>query len=129
MSASIPERCESKLYFFCGKMCRMAACRFFMFIFRIHGQIETSQTPAVQAPFIEQARRTLAAGGRLQVVTDHQGYWEDNIEPLVRAASGFSVVDYNRPDPRARGNSWNEFREEYRREGRPFYAIAAIRTL
>ncbi|HWE01032.1 MAG TPA: tRNA (guanosine(46)-N7)-methyltransferase TrmB [Tepidisphaeraceae bacterium] len=83
----------------------------------------------VQAPFIDQARRTLAAGGRLQIVTDHQEYWEENIEPLVRAAVGFSVVDYNRPGSAGEGEFvGTNFERKYRREGRPFYAIAAIKA-
>jgi tRNA (guanine-N7-)-methyltransferase len=79
----------------------------------------------VQPPFIDQARRTLKPGGRLQVVTDHQDYWEQNIEPLIRAAEGFKIVDYNRPGSAGDGEFvGTNFERKYRREGRPFYAIA-----
>src|SRR5262249_2767067 len=37
----------------------------------------------IQEPFIHLAHRILINGGRLQVVTDHKGYWEENIEPLI----------------------------------------------
>ena len=82
----------------------------------------------VQQPFLDQARRVLMPGGRLQVVTDHKGYWEENIEPLVRAAAGFTVVDYNRPGSAGDGEFvGTNFERKYQREGRPFYAIAAVR--
>ena len=82
----------------------------------------------IQAPFLEQARRTLMPGGRLQVVTDHKGYWEEDVEPTVRAAAGFTVVDYNRPGSAGDGEFvGTNFERKYRREGRPFYAIAAVK--
>jgi tRNA (guanine-N(7)-)-methyltransferase len=58
----------------------------------------------IQDKFLPRPPRA-AAGGRLQVVTDHKGYWEENIEPAVGNAAGFTVVDYNRPAPPATGNS------------------------
>ena len=83
----------------------------------------------IQQPFLEQARRVLAPGGRLQIVTDHKEYWEENIEPLVRAAAGFTVVDYNRPGSAGDGEFvGTNFERKYRREGRPFYAIAAVKS-
>ena len=82
----------------------------------------------VQPPFLEQARRVLTPGGRLQIVTDHQGYFEENIDPVVRA-SPLTVVDYNRPGSAAEGEFvGTNFERKYRREGRPFYAIAAVNT-
>src|SRR4051812_4611768 len=81
----------------------------------------------VQEPFLCEAERVLVPGGRLQIVTDHQGYFEENIDPLVRAAKGLSVVDYNRPGSAGEGEFvGTNFERKYRREGRPFYAIAAI---
>jgi tRNA (guanine-N7-)-methyltransferase len=83
----------------------------------------------IQTPFLDQARRILAPGGRLQVVTDHKGYWEENIEPLIRSAAGFAVVDYNRPGSAGDGEFvGTNFERKYQREGRPFYAIAAARA-
>jgi tRNA (guanine-N7-)-methyltransferase len=81
----------------------------------------------IQPPFLQQAHRILRPGGRLQIVTDHKGYWEENIEPLVRAAPGFTVVDYNRPGSAGDGEFvGTNFERKYRREGRPLYAIAAV---
>jgi tRNA (guanine-N7-)-methyltransferase len=82
----------------------------------------------VQQPFLNQAVRVLESGGRLQIVTDHRDYFEQ-IEPLVRATDGLQVVEYNRPGSAAEGEFvGTNFERKYRREGRPFYAIAAVRT-
>src|SRR6476646_1569544 len=52
----------------------------------------------IQEKFVPVIERVLLRGGRVQIVTDHKAYWEENIEPVIRAASaGFDVVDYNRP--------------------------------
>src|SRR2546423_280538 len=51
----------------------------------------------IQPKFVPLAERVLRVGGRLQIVTDHQGYFEENIEQCVRGAPGLKVVDYNRP--------------------------------
>ena len=83
----------------------------------------------IQEKFVPTIHRVLRPGGRLQVVTDHKGYWEENIEPVVRAAKGFEVVDYNRPGSANEGEFvGTNFERKYRREGRPFYAIAAVRA-
>jgi tRNA (guanine-N7-)-methyltransferase len=83
----------------------------------------------VQAPFMQQAQRTLIPGGRLQVVTDHKGYFEQHIEPAFRA-SGLSIVDYNRPGSAGEGEFvGTNFERKYRREGRPFFALAGVKAL
>ncbi len=83
----------------------------------------------IQPKFLPVVRRVLAPGGRLQVVTDHKGYWDENIEPTVRGAESFTVVDYNRPDSAGEGEFvGTNFERKYRREGRPFYAIAAVKS-
>src|SRR5205807_4142652 len=56
----------------------------------------------IQPAFMPLVQRVLVAGGRLQVVTDHQGYFEENIEPSVRG-SALKVVDYNRPGSASEG--------------------------
>jgi tRNA (guanine-N7-)-methyltransferase len=82
----------------------------------------------IQPKFVPVIARVLRSGGRLQVVTDHQGYWEENIEPTVRAAEGFRIVDYNRPGSADEGEFvGTNFERKYQREGRPFYAIAAVK--
>src|SRR3954471_6866980 len=83
----------------------------------------------IQPKFMPLVHRVLVPGGRLQVVTDHQGYWEENIEPTVRAA-GLPVIDSNRPGSAAEGEFvGTNFERKYRREGRPFYAIAASKPV
>jgi tRNA (guanine-N7-)-methyltransferase len=80
----------------------------------------------IQEPFLRQAERVLAAGGRLQVVTDHKDYFEQ-IEQVVRA-SKLKVVDYNRPGSAGEGEFvGTNFERKYAREGRPFFAVAAVR--
>jgi tRNA (guanine-N7-)-methyltransferase len=84
----------------------------------------------VQAPFMQQAQRVLAPGGRLQIVTDHKEYFEQNIEPAIQAAAGagwLTLVDYNRPGSAGAGEFvGTNFERKYQREGRPFYALAAV---
>jgi tRNA (guanine-N7-)-methyltransferase len=81
----------------------------------------------IQEPFLKQVCRVLIAGGRLQVVTDHKDYFEQ-IDAVVRA-SALKVVEYNKPGSAAEGEFvGTNFERKYRREGRPFYAIAAVKA-
>ncbi|MFN4243463.1 MAG: tRNA (guanosine(46)-N7)-methyltransferase TrmB [Tepidisphaerales bacterium] len=80
----------------------------------------------IQPPFMQQVERVLVPGGRLQVVTDHAGYWEQ-IDAVVRG-SRLAVTAYERPGSAGDGEVvGTNFERKYRREGRPFYAIAAVR--
>jgi tRNA (guanine-N7-)-methyltransferase len=80
----------------------------------------------VQEPFLREVERILVAGGRLQVVTDYQEYFEQ-IEGVVRG-SKLKVVDYSRPGSAGEGEFvGTNFERKYRREGRPFYAIAGVK--
>ena len=82
----------------------------------------------VQPTFPPMVHRALVPGGRVQIVTDHKDYWEENIEPVMRAAAGFEIVDYVRPGSASEGEFvGTNFERKYRREERPFYAIAAIK--
>jgi tRNA (guanine-N7-)-methyltransferase len=82
----------------------------------------------IQAPFMLELQRVLAPGGRVQIVTDHQEYFEQ-IEQVVKG-SALNVLEYNRPGSAAEGEFvGTNFERKYRREGRPFYAIAAERKL
>ena len=66
-------------------------------------------------------------GGRIQIVTDHKGYWEENIEPTIRSAEFLRIDDYARPGSAGAGEFvGTNFERKYAREGRPFYAIAAV---
>jgi tRNA (guanine-N7-)-methyltransferase len=80
-----------------------------------------------QERFMQQAQRILFPGGRLQVVTDHKEYFEQ-MEAVVKA-SPLKVIDYNRPGSANEGEFvGTNFERKYRREGRPFYALAALRN-
>lgn len=82
----------------------------------------------VQESFIPLMLRILKPGGRVQIVTDHKEYFEENMEPTMRA-SGLQIVDYNRPGSAGEGEFvGTNFERKYRREGRPFYAIAGIKA-
>jgi tRNA (guanine-N7-)-methyltransferase len=83
----------------------------------------------IQPKFMPLVERVLMPGGRLQIVTDHQGYFEESIEPSVRGSPGLKVVDYNRPGSAGEGEFvGTNFERKYRREGRPFFAIAAVKS-
>ncbi len=80
----------------------------------------------IQPPFLAQVERVLIPHGRLHVVTDHQNYFEQ-IEAVV-TGSKLKVVEYNRPGAAADGEFvGTNFERKYKREGRPFYAIAAVK--
>ena len=80
----------------------------------------------IQQPFLRQAERVLVPGGRLQIVTDHKGYFEQ-MEQVV-GASRLKIVDYNRRGSAGEGEFvGTNFERKYAREGRPFYAIAAVK--
>lgn len=79
-----------------------------------------------QEPFMQQAERILTPEGRLHVVTDHKEYFEQ-MEAVV-AASKLKVIDYNRPGSAGEGEFvGTNFERKYRREERPFYALAAVK--
>lgn len=81
----------------------------------------------IQQPFLEQVERVLEPGGRLQVVTDFENYFHQ-IEQTVRA-SRLIATDYRTPGSAGEGEIvGTNFERKYRREGRPFYAIAAIKA-
>lgn len=78
----------------------------------------------IQEPFLRQVERVLVPNGRLQIVTDHQDYFEQ-IETVIQG-SKLTVIEYNRPGSAGEGEFvGTNFERKYRREGRPFYAIAA----
>jgi tRNA (guanine-N7-)-methyltransferase len=79
----------------------------------------------IQPPFVQQIIRTLIPAGRVQLVTDHEDYFQqmrDLIGPAMK------IVDYTRPGS-AQGGEFvgTNFERKYRRENRPFYAIAAVK--
>jgi tRNA (guanine-N7-)-methyltransferase len=82
----------------------------------------------IQEPFVREIERILVPGGRLHVVTDHLDYFE-HIAPLIRASS-LKIVEYSRPGSASEGEFvGTNFERKYRREGRPFYAIAVAKEI
>ena len=82
----------------------------------------------IQDKFMPLVQRILKPNGRLQVVTDHAEYFEQ-IEQVIRS-SQLQVVDYNRPGSAGEGEFvGTNFERKYQREGRPFYAIAAVKAV
>ena len=81
----------------------------------------------VQPSHIELIATKMRRGARLQIVTDHDKYFEQ-IQKVVHASS-LRVVDFNTP---AAADSeemvGSNFERKYRREGRAFHAIAAERV-
>jgi tRNA (guanine-N7-)-methyltransferase len=79
----------------------------------------------IQAGFFAEIRRVLKPLGRVQIVTDHEDYFHQ-IHNVVNA-SGMKVIDYDRPGSAGEGEfAGTNFERKYRRQGRPFFAIAAI---
>lgn len=82
----------------------------------------------MQDTFMPVVHRILTPGvGRAQVVTDHQEYFEQ-IQDVVGRFPGLKVIEYNRPGSAGDGEFvGTNFERKYRREGRPFYALAAVK--
>ncbi|MGD0465036.1 MAG: tRNA (guanosine(46)-N7)-methyltransferase TrmB [Tepidisphaeraceae bacterium] len=79
----------------------------------------------IQPGFLSEIRRVLKARGRLQIVTDHEEYFRQ-IQDVVNG-SGMEVMEYDRPGSAGAGEfAGTNFERKYRREGRPFFAIAAV---
>jgi len=80
----------------------------------------------IQESFLRDLDRVLAKNGRLQIVTDHLGYFQW-IEAALKA-SPLKAMEYNRPGSAADGEFvGTNFERKYRREGKPFYALAATK--
>ena len=78
----------------------------------------------IQPAFLEQVRRVLVVGGRVNIVTDHLDYWQ-HIEPTVHA-SPLRVVEFVPPGSGREGEVvGTNFERKYMVEGRTFNAIAA----
>jgi tRNA (guanine-N7-)-methyltransferase len=71
----------------------------------------------IQPPFLLQIQRILKPHGRLQIITDHEDYFQ-HIKQVI-AASPLKRIDYTH------GDVGTNFQRKYEREGRAFHAIAA----
>jgi tRNA (guanine-N7-)-methyltransferase len=82
----------------------------------------------IQAPFLLEVTRVLRPGGVLRAVTDHADYFQQ-IESVVKS-SPLKPIDYARPISADEGEFvGTNFERKYRREGRPFHAIAAMKEI
>lgn len=80
----------------------------------------------IQPEFLQQVMRTLKVGGQLRIVTDHAGYFEQ-INEVVRA-SPLEIIDYTRPSSAGEEEFvGTNFERKYKREARPFNAIAGVK--
>lgn len=75
----------------------------------------------IQPPFLLQVQRILKPAGRLQIVTDHEDYF-DHIKQVI-AASPLKQIEYTP------GDVGTNFQRKYQKEGRTFHAIAAERPI
>ncbi|MBL0927595.1 MAG: tRNA (guanosine(46)-N7)-methyltransferase TrmB [Phycisphaerales bacterium] len=95
----------------------------------------------VQDRFLADARRVLAPGGELRIVTDHADYWAwmeahfarwcgpNPAHPLADSPGGFAREPFERPSSAGEGEVvGTNFERKYAREGRPFHA-AKLRRL
>jgi tRNA (guanine-N7-)-methyltransferase len=82
----------------------------------------------IQPPFLEELDRILIPGGRVQIVTDHADYFQQIQQFLSQ--SKLNAAEYQSPGSAAAGEvAGTNFERKYRREGRPFHAIAAVKPL
>ena len=81
----------------------------------------------VQPHRIELVARKMQPGARLQIVTDHAGYFAQ-IDQVVRNSS-LAMADFDTPAAAASEEMvGSNFERKYRREGRAFHAIASERV-
>jgi tRNA (guanine-N7-)-methyltransferase len=83
----------------------------------------------IQPSFMPEVLRVLRPGARLNVVTDHQNYFEENIRPTLTTTPGLQAVEFERPPTAGDGEYvGTNFERKYRPEGRPIYTIAAVKV-
>jgi tRNA (guanine-N7-)-methyltransferase len=81
----------------------------------------------IQVPFVAEIARVLVPAGRLRIVTDHLEYFQQ-IESVLRSST-LAVVEYAPSSSADAGEMvGTNFERKYRREGRPFYAIQAMKS-
>ena len=79
----------------------------------------------IQRRFLEQLHRTLTPGGHVRIVTDHDDYFAWIEREIEASADLFERVDFEKPrSGDAREVVGTNFERKYRREGRPFHALA-----
>jgi tRNA (guanine-N7-)-methyltransferase len=82
----------------------------------------------IQPAFLTAARRCLAIGGQLIIVTDHLDYYRQ-IQAVLAGTAGFVVVPLPRMSDKDGELVGSNFERKYIAQGRPFYAAARMRYL
>lgn len=80
----------------------------------------------IQVPFLGEARRILAPGGQVIVVTDHQGYFL-HIRRAFAATPGLARIAFPRMTDATGELVGTNFERKYIARGRSFYSIARMR--
>jgi len=79
----------------------------------------------IQAPFLRELHRVLEPGGLVRLVTDHDDYFAWIERHVGEAADVLERLAFERPIGAGAGEVvGTNFERKYRREGRPFHAIA-----
>lgn len=79
----------------------------------------------LQAPFLRQLHRVLQPGGILRMVTDHDDYFAWIQNHAAQVTDIFEEIAFERPPATGDGEVvGTNFERKYRREGRPFHAMA-----
>ncbi len=82
----------------------------------------------IQGPFVVAAVDALADGGRIAIQTDHAAYFKQ-IQQVLRDEPRLSEAAFDVPEAGAiDGRMETNFEIKYRREGRPIYQIAMVKT-
>ena len=80
----------------------------------------------IQPPFVENAKRVLAPGGQLLIVTDHEDYFRQ-ICSVLADVSGLANIPLPRLSSDENEVVGTNFERKYAVEGRRFYSIARLR--
>jgi tRNA (guanine-N7-)-methyltransferase len=76
----------------------------------------------IQPPFLTQISRVLKPGGGVRIVTDHEEYFQQ----ITQVVKGSALTETESAVGEGEIVGTN-FERKYRREGRAFYAIAAVK--
>jgi tRNA (guanine-N7-)-methyltransferase len=80
---------------------------------------------SISADFLREAHRVLTPAGIIRIVTDHDDYFAWINEHVAMVSDLFDVIPFERPVAAGEGEVvGTNFERKYRREGRPFNALA-----
>ena len=82
----------------------------------------------IEANFLRECHRLLEPGGMVRIVTDHDDYFAWIQEQAAMVSELFEPLPFERPVAAGEGEVvGTNFERKYRREGRPFHALALRR--